>query len=102
VQLAITERDQRLIALQERWDGLRQARVALAAGDYAAAMDAQEAKRRFGARREEVSTPGEIELAGRFSDQAIRDEVANFKRKMSGNLSLNAASEGMSPTSERP
>ena len=38
VQLAITERDQRLIALQERWDGLRQARAALAAGDYAAAM----------------------------------------------------------------
>jgi len=38
VQLAITERNQRLIALQERWDGLRQARAALAAGDYAAAM----------------------------------------------------------------
>jgi hypothetical protein len=38
VQLAITERDQRLIALQERWDGLRQARAAFAAGDYAAAM----------------------------------------------------------------
>ena len=27
-----------MIALQERWDGLRQARAALAAGDYAAAM----------------------------------------------------------------
>jgi hypothetical protein len=27
-----------LIALQERWDGLRQARAAIAAGDYAAAM----------------------------------------------------------------
>jgi phage terminase small subunit len=38
LQLAITERDQRLIALQERWDGLRQARAAFAAGDYAAAM----------------------------------------------------------------
>jgi len=38
VQLAITEREQRLIALQERWDGLRQARAALAVGDYAAAM----------------------------------------------------------------
>jgi hypothetical protein len=38
VQLAITERDQRLIALQERWDGLRQARLAFAVGDFAAAM----------------------------------------------------------------
>jgi hypothetical protein len=38
VPLAITERDQRLIALQERWDGLRQARAPFAAGDYAAAM----------------------------------------------------------------
>ena len=38
VQLPITERDQRVIALQERWDGLRQARAAFAAGDYAAAM----------------------------------------------------------------
>jgi hypothetical protein len=38
VQLAITERDQRLIALQERWDGLRQARLARAAGDYHAMM----------------------------------------------------------------
>jgi hypothetical protein len=38
VQLAITEREQRLIALQERWGGLRQARAAIAAGDYAAAM----------------------------------------------------------------
>jgi hypothetical protein len=38
VQLAITERDQRLIALQERWDGLRQARAAFAAGDSTAAM----------------------------------------------------------------
>jgi hypothetical protein len=28
VQLAVTERDQRLIALHERWDGLRQARAA--------------------------------------------------------------------------
>jgi hypothetical protein len=38
VQLAITERHQRLIALQECWDGLRQARAAFAAGDYAAPM----------------------------------------------------------------
>jgi hypothetical protein len=38
LQLAIIERDQRLIALQERWDGLRQARAAFAVGDYAAAM----------------------------------------------------------------
>jgi hypothetical protein len=38
VQLAITERDQRLIALQDRWDSVRAAKVALANEDYAAAM----------------------------------------------------------------
>jgi phage terminase small subunit len=35
LQLAVTEREQRLLALQERFDGLRQAR---AAGDYHAMM----------------------------------------------------------------
>jgi hypothetical protein len=34
----IIERDQRLLALQDRWDGLRQAKAAIAAGDYEAAM----------------------------------------------------------------
>jgi hypothetical protein len=38
VDLAITERDQRLLALQDRWDSLRQAKVAIANNDYAAAM----------------------------------------------------------------
>jgi phage terminase small subunit len=38
LQLAITERNERLIALQERWDALREARAALAREDYAAAM----------------------------------------------------------------
>jgi hypothetical protein len=38
LQLAITERNQRLIALQERWDALREAKAALAREDYAAAM----------------------------------------------------------------
>jgi hypothetical protein len=38
VELAITERDQRLLALQDRWDSLRQAKVAIANNDYAAAM----------------------------------------------------------------
>jgi hypothetical protein len=38
LQLAITERDQRLIALQECWDGLRQARLAFAVGDFAPAV----------------------------------------------------------------
>jgi phage terminase small subunit len=38
LQLAVTERGQRLLALQERFDGLRQARLARAAGDYDAMM----------------------------------------------------------------
>jgi len=38
VQLTVCERDQRLLALQERFDGLRQARLARAAGDYEAMM----------------------------------------------------------------
>jgi hypothetical protein len=59
--------------------------------------DAQEAIRRFGTHRGAVWIPAEIELVGRFKDQSIRDEVANLKRQMNGNLSLNAASEGMSP-----
>ena len=37
-QLAVWERDQRLLALQERFDGLRKARLARAAGDYEAVM----------------------------------------------------------------
>src|SRR5215470_9917193 len=36
--LQITERDQRLVALQERWEGLRKARLAFAMGDFDAAM----------------------------------------------------------------
>ena len=38
VSLAVCERDQRLLSLQERFDGLRQARLARAAGDYEAMM----------------------------------------------------------------
>jgi phage terminase small subunit len=38
LQLAITERTERLIALQERWDALREAKAALAREDYVAAM----------------------------------------------------------------
>jgi hypothetical protein len=38
LQLQITERDQRLLALQDRWDRLRQAADARAVGDYAAMM----------------------------------------------------------------
>jgi phage terminase small subunit len=38
LQLAVTEREQRLLAIQERFDGLRQARLARAAGDYDAMM----------------------------------------------------------------
>jgi len=38
IALAVAERDQRLLALQERCDGLRQARLARAAGDYDAMM----------------------------------------------------------------
>jgi len=37
-QLAVCEREQRLLALQERFDGLRQARLARARGDYGAMM----------------------------------------------------------------
>jgi hypothetical protein len=38
LQLAVTDREQRLLAIQERFDGLRQARLARAAGDYKAMM----------------------------------------------------------------
>ena len=48
--------------------------------------DAQEAIRRFGTQRGEVWTPGEIELVAYLQDQAIRDEVARFKRQMDGGL----------------
>jgi hypothetical protein len=49
--------------------------------------DAEEAMRRFGVRRGEVWTPGEIELVSRIDDQAIRDEIAAFKRKLDTALS---------------
>jgi hypothetical protein len=38
LQLAVIDREQRLSAIQERFDGLRQARLARAAGDYEAMM----------------------------------------------------------------
>jgi hypothetical protein len=38
LQLAVTDREQRLLALQERFDGLRQAWLAFATGDFEAAM----------------------------------------------------------------
>jgi len=38
VALAVCERDERLQAIQERFDGLRRARLARAAGDYEAMM----------------------------------------------------------------
>ena len=38
LQLAVTDREQRLLALQERFDGLRQVRLAFAVGDFEAAM----------------------------------------------------------------
>ena len=37
-QLAVTERDQRLLALQDRWDRVRKAIEARSVGDYAAMM----------------------------------------------------------------
>jgi hypothetical protein len=59
--------------------------------------DAQEAMRRFDARRGEVWLPGEIELVGRIEDQAIRDEVADFKRQMNGRFSRDTAGARLSP-----
>jgi hypothetical protein len=38
LQLAITERNERLIALQEQWDALREAEACFARGDFDAAM----------------------------------------------------------------
>ena len=38
LQLAVTDREQKLLALQQRFDGLRQARLAFAVGDFEAAM----------------------------------------------------------------
>jgi phage terminase small subunit len=38
LRLAVTEREQRLLSIQERFEGLRQARLARAAGDYDAMM----------------------------------------------------------------
>jgi hypothetical protein len=65
--------------------------IRLAMAFVADEADAQEAMRRFGARRGEVWIPGEIELIARFQDQDIRDEVANFKRQLDGCLSHNDA-----------
>jgi phage terminase small subunit len=53
LQLAITERNERLIALQERWDALREAQAALAREDYAAAMKTGVVCRRLKSVREE-------------------------------------------------
>jgi hypothetical protein len=38
LQLQITDREQRLLAIQGRWDSLRQAKVALANNDFGAAI----------------------------------------------------------------
>lgn len=59
--------------------------------------DAREVVRRFGARRGEVWTPSEIELVARIEDQAIREELAGFKRTLNGSICPEAASEGVSP-----
>lgn len=48
--------------------------------------DALEAIKRFGARRGEVWTRGELELVARLRDQAIRDEIEALKRKTDGSL----------------
>jgi phage terminase small subunit len=53
LQLAITERAERLIALQERWDALREAKAALAREDYTAAMKTGVVCRRLKSVREE-------------------------------------------------
>src|SRR5262249_1094940 len=50
-------------------------------------VDAQEAIRRFGARRGEIWTSGELELVARFEDQATRDAVEALKRELDGSLS---------------
>jgi hypothetical protein len=59
--------------------------------------DAQETIRRFGARRGEIWTPGEIEFVARIPDQAIRGEIEALKRQLDGRLSPDAAGEGVSP-----
>jgi hypothetical protein len=38
IELSITERKERLVTLQDRWDALRQAKAAFAVGGYDAAM----------------------------------------------------------------
>jgi hypothetical protein len=63
--------------------------------------DAQEAIRRFGVRRGEVWIPSEIELVGRIEDQAIRDEVADFKRQLGGRLSPGDAGEAVSVAEQK-
>jgi hypothetical protein len=59
--------------------------------------DALEAMMRFGAHRGEIWIPAEIELVGRIEDQAIRDEVADFKRQIDGWLSPGDSGEAVSP-----
>ena len=53
--------------------------------------DAQETMRRFGARRGGIWIPAELELVASIKDQAIRDDVAGFKRQLDGRLSSCAA-----------
>jgi hypothetical protein len=60
--------------------------------------DAEEAIRRFGARRGQVWIPAEIELVAGIEDRAIREEIATFKRALNGIASASAAAgEGVSP-----
>jgi hypothetical protein len=54
--------------------------------------DALEAMKRFGARRGEVWTRGEIELVTCFQDQAVRDEIEALKRQTDGSLSPDSES----------
>ncbi len=53
--------------------------------------DAQEAIRQFGARRGEIWARSEVELIGRFEDQAVRDQVEAVKREMDGSLTPDTA-----------
>jgi hypothetical protein len=63
--------------------------------------DAQEAMKRFGTHRGEVWIPAELELVGRIEDQAIRDEIADFKRQIGGRLSRGDAGEAVSAAEQR-
>ena len=64
----------------ELWSDLAGGRLYIVADEE----DAQEAIKRFGAGRGEVWTPGEIELVAHIQDQAVRQEVAAFKRSLDG------------------